>query len=50
MPFPLLIWLVFQTQFNLPPEAVAAEGNVIKNEFVSGHGVWMKSLGVLAAK
>lgn len=31
------------------PEA-AAEGNVIKNESVSGHGVWMKSLGVLAAK
>ena len=27
------------------PEAAAAEGNVIKNGSVSGHGVWMESLG-----
>lgn len=35
---------------DLPSEAMAAEGNAIKNEFVSGHDVWMKSLGALAAK
>lgn len=33
-----------------PPEATAAEGNAIKDEFVSGHDVWTKSLGALAAK